>query len=314
MLARLQQFTTLTLLTAAALWAAWFLRSGRPASALLGAFFIVFGYALFLAFEFVLVWFVHGDDPSLQARAGQLLRAWFGEVLTAPRVFCWQQPFRWQREPDFLPLSGGRRGVVLVHGFVCNRGLWNRWMPRLRERGIPFVALNLEPVFGSISDYAPLIEEAVQRVEQATGQAPVLVGHSMGGLAIRAWLAAFKGGARVHRVVTVGSPHRGTWLGRFGTSRNAREMALGTDWQRALEASESALHFARFTCFYSHCDNIVFPASTATLPGADNRHVAGVAHVQMLDHPEVISEVVAWAEHASSTGSTATNAAEALAR
>jgi triacylglycerol esterase/lipase EstA (alpha/beta hydrolase family) len=169
-------------------------------------------------------------------------------------------------------------------------------LPRLREQGIPFVAVNLEPVFGTISDYAPIVEQAVRRVEQATGLAPVVVGHSMGGLAIRAWLAAFDGAARVQRVITIGSPHRGTWLGRFGTSQNAREMAMGTDWQRALEARESAQGFVGFTCFYSHCDNIVFPASNATLPDADNRHVEGMAHVHLMDHPEVLKEVLAWAK------------------
>jgi triacylglycerol lipase len=294
MLARLQQFTTLFLLTAAVLWAAWFIDASRPVLALAGAFVIVFGYALFLAAEFVLVWCVHGDDPAPKATAAQLFKAWLGEVLTAPRVFCWQQPFRSHSEPDFLPAHPGRRGVVLVHGFVCNRGFWNRWAPRLREEDVPFMAVNLEPVFGTISDYAPIVEQAVRRIEQATGLPPVVVGHSMGGLAIRAWLVAFGGGGRVQRVITIGSPHRGTWLGHFGTSRNAREMAPGTDWQRALEACESAEHFERFTCFYSHCDNIVFPASNATLPGADNRHVAGVAHVHLADHPEVLKEVLAW--------------------
>lgn len=304
MLARLQQFTTLFLLTAAVLWAAWFIDAGRPVWALAGALVIVFGYALFLAAEFVLVWCVHGDDPAPKATALQLLKAWFGEVLSAPRVFCWQQPFRSRSEPDFLPAQPGRRGVVLVHGFVCNRGFWNRWAPRLHEEGVPFIAVNLEPVFGTISDYAPIVEQAVQRIEQATGLPPVVVGHSMGGLAIRAWVVAFGGGGRVHRVITIGSPHRGTWLGRFGTTRNAREMAPGTQWQLALEARESAEHFERFTCFYSHCDNIVFPASNATLPGADNRHVAGIAHVHMADHPEVLREVLAWASSPVSVTST----------
>jgi len=304
MLARLQQFTTLSLLAAAALWAAFFYRAGELAWAGVGVVLIVFGYALFLAIEFALVWRFHGEDAAPKATAMQLLKAWFGETHTAPRVFCWQQPFRSRLVPDHLPTAGGHRGLVLVHGFVCNRGLWNRWMLRLREQDVPFIAVNLEPVFGSISSYAPIIEQAVQRIQQVTGLPPVLVGHSMGGLAIRAWAAAFAGGSRAHRIITIGSPHRGTWLGRFGTSRNAREMALGTDWQRALEANESEGSFSHFSCFYSHCDNIVFPASTATLPGADNRHVTGSAHVQLLDQPEVFNEILAWVRPASSSQAT----------
>ncbi|MBX3625960.1 MAG: alpha/beta fold hydrolase [Rhizobacter sp.] len=291
MLARLQQFITLGLLATAIAWAAWCVQRGHTTWAWAGAAVVVFGYAPFLAVELVLVWFVHGNDPAPKASPAQLFKAWWAEVLAAPRVFCWQQPFRSRREPDHLPATPSRRGVVLVHGFVCNRGFWNRWMPQLRAQGVPFIAVNLEPVFGTISDYVPIIEDAVQRLEHSTGQAPVLVGHSMGGLAIRAWYAA-SGAGRVHRIVTIGSPHRGTWLARFGSTQNAREMALGTDWQKALEALEPAQHFERFICFYSHCDNVVFPASTATLPGADNRHLVGMAHVHMVDHPLVLQAVL----------------------
>jgi triacylglycerol esterase/lipase EstA (alpha/beta hydrolase family) len=305
MLARLQQFTTLSLLIAASAWAAWFLHRGQPAWAWVGAALLLFGYALILGIEFVFVWWVHGHDPAPKATAWQLIRAWWAEVLAAPRVFCWQQPFRSRLHPDHLPAEAtGRRGLVLVHGFVCNRGFWNRWMPRLYAEGVPFVAVDLEPVFGTISDYANVIDQAVQRVERSTGLTPVLVGHSMGGLAIRAWLASL-GVGRAHRVVTIGSPHRGTWLGRFGLSRNAREMALGTDWQRALEALEPQAHFERFICFYSHCDNIVFPATTATLPGADNRHVSGTAHVHLADHPQVLKEVLACVRSSAGEGAAA---------
>ena len=69
----------------------------------------------------------------------------------------------------------GRRGPLLVHGFVCNRGLWNPWLERLHARGIPFVAVDLEPVFGSIDDYVRILENAVQRLERCTGLAPVIV-------------------------------------------------------------------------------------------------------------------------------------------
>jgi triacylglycerol esterase/lipase EstA (alpha/beta hydrolase family) len=186
-----------------------------------------------------------------------------------------------------------RRGVVFIHGFVCNRGFWNPWLVRMRTLGHPFVAVNLEPVFGSIDAYVPIIEDAVDRVTRATGLAPVLVCHSMGGLVARAWLRATSAHERVHHVITIGSPHHGTWLGRFSLLENGRQMRLGGSWVRGLEQGSDPVRNALFTCWYSSCDNVVFPASTATLPGADNRLVRGVAHVELGFHPRVMDESLA---------------------
>lgn len=296
MLARLQQFTTLGLLLAAVLWAGVFSSRGLAGLAAAGALLIVFGYAVFLAIEFTLLWFVNRSDPAPRATIWQLLRALAGEIVTAPRVFCWRQPFRSNAVPDFLPAATHRRGVVLVHGYVCNRGLWNPLMCQLRERGVPFTAINLEPVFGSIDEYIPLIDAAVRNIASVTGLAPVVVAHSMGGLAVRAWQASPRASIEAHRFITVGSPHRGTFLARFGHTPNARQMRLKHDWHVGLLSTEPPERFARFTCFYGHCDNIVFPASTATLPGADNRHVPACAHVHMAHHADVLSEVLRWAE------------------
>jgi len=292
MLARLQQFTTLGLILAAASWVAYFVRGGSPVWAVGGALLILLGYALFLGAEFVLLWFVNRGDDTPRATVGQLVSAWWGEVLTAPRVFCWRQPFRSRAVPDYVPAESGRRGVVLVHGFICNRGLWNPLMSRLHAHGVPFIAVNLVPVFGSIDHYADIIDEAVRRMASATGQAPVVVAHSMGGLAVRAWFSAHEGDDRVHRVMTIGTPHRGTFLGRFGHTHNARQMRMGSAWQQQLALREPAQRFQRFICFYGHCDNIVFPTSNATLPGADNRHLPGCAHVHMAHHEEVFNEVL----------------------
>jgi triacylglycerol lipase len=295
MLARLQRFTTLGLLTLAALWALFAWRAGHAAWALGGALLIVFSYALFLALEFALLRIAHGDDATPHATPQQLLSAWWGEVRAAPLVFCWRQPFRSQRWPDHLPADArGRRGVLLVHGFVCNRGLWNEWLERLHKRGVPCVAVNLEPVFGSIDDYAATIEAEVQRLESATGLAPVIVAHSMGGLALRRWWSDVGNEARVHHAVTIGTPHAGTWLARFALTPNGRQMQQRSAWLQAIAQSEPAGQSARFTCFYSHCDNIVFPPSTATLPGADNRHLPGVAHVHMASRPEPWQEALRW--------------------
>jgi triacylglycerol esterase/lipase EstA (alpha/beta hydrolase family) len=111
----------------------------------------------------------------------------------------------------------------------------------------------------------------------------------MGGLAARAWLRTNGGIGRVQHVVTIGSPHGGTWLGHFSHTVNGRQMRLASDWVRTLASGEPRVPF---TCWYSNCDNIVFPASTATLPGADNRLVRGAAHVELAFRPEVFAHAL----------------------
>jgi pimeloyl-ACP methyl ester carboxylesterase len=227
-----------------------------------------------------------------------LLRAWWGEVRVAWAVFGWHQPFAADREPD-LPGELGQTGVLLLHGYVCNRGLWAPWQRRLHRLGVPCTALTLEPVFGGIDRYAPAIEAAVRDMTRRPGRPPLLVGHSMGGLAARAWLASLAANAegdaseRIAGVITIGTPHQGTWTARFGLSTNARQMRLGSAWLAALAVREPAGRHARFVCFFGHADNLVFPARMATLAGADNRHLAGVAHLQMVFEPAVFEAVLA---------------------
>ncbi len=298
MLARLQKIITLILLTMAFGWLAYF-HSSAPVLAVAGFLLIAFGYAAFLALEFLLLSFINKSDPTPQATWQELLHAWAGEVVTAPLVFCWRQPFRANAIADNLSpgaATKGRRGVVFIHGFFCNRGLWTPWLERLQGQGHAFVAVNLEPVFSSIDDYAPQIEAAVQQVTNITGMPPLLVCHSMGGLAARAWLKINRGEECVHHVVTIGTPHRGTWLARFGHGHNGRQMRLQSDWQAQLDHGMPADRHRLFTCWYSNADNIVFPASTATLPSADNRLVRGAAHVQMAFLPQVMDGTLALLE------------------
>ena len=294
MLARLQKLIVLVLLTASIGSLCLFSRLGLAGWGGAIAFAIVFGYALFLGLEFVALSVVE-VDPLLKPSPPQLIRSWWGEVVSAPRVFLWRQPFRSNIESNHLPKTPSRRrGVVLVHGFVCNRGLWNPWMRSLRTRDVPFIAVNLEPLFGSIDRYASTIEEAVAKLEAVTGQPVVIVGHSMGGLAIRAWLRDLDGDARVHRVVTVATPHHGTWLARFGRTLNGRQMRQHSEWLQDLAAQEPLARASNFTCFYGHCDNIVFPVQSGTLHGAMNIHIPGTAHVHMAFHPLVFDEVLRW--------------------
>ena len=230
---------------------------------------------------------INRSEPLLpRPSIAQWLAAWLAEIWAAIRVFMWWQPFRHNAIANYLPATPGRRGAVLVHGYFCNRALWMDWMTQLRADQRAFIAVDLEPAFGSISEYAQVIEEAVAQVSQATGLPPVLIGHSMGGLAIRAWAAQTIGKSgrmdRVHRIITLGTPHHGTALAVLSHTQNGHEMHQGSRWLLH-NMSQLPDNFAQHcTNYYSHCDNIVFPASTATILGADNRHIVGHAHVQLV--------------------------------
>jgi triacylglycerol esterase/lipase EstA (alpha/beta hydrolase family) len=237
MLARLQQCVTLSMLAVAAGWLLY-CRDRSIVLAISGVFLLLFGYALVLALGFLALASNNKHDAAGPPLWRDLVPAWWTECVVAAQVFYWRQPFRSLALPDYMP-ANGRRGVVFVHGLVCNRGLWTPWLKACRTKGIGFVAVNLEPVFGSIDGYVATVEAAVQRVTEDTGMPPVLVCHSMGGLAARAWLRAAGDDARVHRIVTIGSPHHGTRLAQFSHISNGAQMRLASGWLNRLASREA---------------------------------------------------------------------------
>jgi hypothetical protein len=115
------------------------LAQGHPLWALAGALLIVGGYALVLGLEFSLLRLAHGPTTPHRAPAqpvaGRLVGRGAGG---ADWCSAGASPSCSQRWPDHLPAeASGRRGVLLVHGFVCNRGLWNPWLQRLQRRVCP---------------------------------------------------------------------------------------------------------------------------------------------------------------------------------
>lgn len=187
-----------------------------------------------------------------------------------------------------LPGSSAHPPVLFIHGYACNSGYWRRLPRALARRGIGHATLDLEPIGASIDAYAEQIAAGLA----ALGPQPaIIVAHSMGGLAARAYLRRH-GAQGVLAVITLGTPHQGTALARFGPGENAAQMRPGHPWLAALAASETAQTRALFTSIYSHHDNIIAPQTSSELAGA--RHVAlgGIGHVAMGNHPDIVESVL----------------------
>lgn len=218
--------------------------------------------------------------------SGPAVRAWLGETAASLRSFVLLMP--WFGD---APLPTGRDPrrvpVVLVHGYFCNRAVWRPLARWLAARGHPVESVNLEPPFAPVESYLPALEKAVERLRARTGARRVaLIGHSMGGLVIRAWIARH-GDRRVAAVVTLGSPHQGTWSARFGMGRNVAQMQPGSRFLAGLDASETPSARALFTVILTLHDNIVMPQAAQTLEGARHRVLHGVGHMALVHANQV---------------------------
>ncbi len=211
--------------------------------------------------------------------------------------------------PIGLQLPPGQHGlpVLLIHGYGCNSGYWRPLSALLCQAQVAHYGIDLEPPGASIDDFAPQLHSAIERLCRETGQSQVvLVGHSMGGLVARAYLRRY-GAAAVARVITLGTPHQGTALSlaKYGPGQNVRQMLYGSDWLRTLAAGEANSQRELFSTIYTLHDNIVAPAQSAQLLGAQQRVFAGIGHVALGRHPEtlpcVMDEILAASRMASRT-------------
>jgi len=185
---------------------------------------------------------------------------------------------------DPAAIQGGAVPVLLVHGYVSNRGLLGPLARALERAGATQVfTFDFRGVFAPIDAQVAQLDGRVQAILAATRQERiVLVCHSMGGLIARAWLA--RHGARcVARVVTIASPHNGTVLAALGLGANARQMRRGSELLRALAAAEGERGpMCPFTSIYTVHDTLVAPQDTSRLAWAKNVELAGWGHVGIL--------------------------------
>lgn len=268
----------------------WWPRS--PLMACMGAGLIACGAGLQLGTQMLMMRAVLRRRGIALPPVRVAWRAWLAEWRWALRIFGWQTPFQEQVEPDGLRIGRtvvteaapqGQVGVVLVHGYFCNRAVWNDWLRKLKQRGIPCAAMTLEPAHGSPVDaMVDDLEKCVKAIVQHAGCAPLIVAHSMGGLVVRAWLKRLSVDERARyaaHVVTVATPHGGTWLARFAQRLPAMDMREGSAWLQQLGPPPADV---AFSCWCSSSDNIVFPPDLATLPQAQRHQVDDAAHMQLL--------------------------------
>ena len=246
----------------------------------------VFVFALALRALGVATTFVaagrHASPAPPEHRLGFLgrLKLYFAEFGAFILIFNLYQPFEellmGTEKPQ--PSPQGRLPVLLLHGYVCNRGFMLPLRSYLHTHGVSAYSHNLEPVYAGMDNYAEGLARRIDEILTATGADKlVILANSMGGLVARAYLRKC-GARRVAKLITLGTPHHGTVMARLGAGENARQMVPGNAWLQRL--NEDALTLPVVSLLSYH-DNIVLPQESAVLAGAKIVCLSGMGHVSM---------------------------------
>ena len=180
------------------------------------------------------------------------------------------------------PLAG-QPVVLLVHGLFSNQGVWWLFARRLKRSGAVVDSFDLKPMFGDIDDYVEQLKRHIDGLARAAAGPIVMVGHSMGGLVCRAYLARYGtvvGEARIVKLVTLGSPHQGSLSAYFLPGKNLRQMRPECEWLATLPCASSTAT----TAIYSQHDNLVVPFEWGRFEGSGVvcEELRGIGHLSLL--------------------------------
>ena len=176
--------------------------------------------------------------------------------------------------------------VLLVHGMVDNRSIFTLLRRSLRRCGFGQVRTVNYSVFTSdVRAAAAELGRTVEQVSAETGYERVhVVAHSLGGVVARYHAQRQGGDARVHTLVTLGSPHGGTAAARMLPLRLCRQLRPGSDVIAELAEPAPGCR-TRFLALWSDLDQLIYPKTSARIEHpdlhADNVLVPGLGHMSL---------------------------------
>ena len=218
-------------------------------------------------------WAYQGVDPDVRRHIAQL------PLMSYSLFMRKAQPV----EP--LP-PDGHPPLVFVHGLGGGRGdfgpmAWYlRRMGRKRSYSIKFEGTR------DIVAQGAALAEFIREVTEVTNEPQVdVVAHSMGGVAARVAVQDHDPNGTIRRLVTLGSPHGGTFAARLGNTPVTRDLRPDSELMERLR-SVPLPSSVKATSFWSSSDMVIMPPESAALPGSEQVEMTPFTHYGYLIQPK----------------------------
>ena len=230
-------------------------------------FLLAFAFYLLVIFAITLpYWYETGNSPSKDIPS----RPWAFRSVAA---LCLEGAWRALQLGAAYPLAPILRHcekpgddtenlppVLLVHGLYHSPSGWMYLRRHLLKAG--FRKIHTLKYSSWKTDFAAVtakLEAAVMEIEaQYPGRKPLLVGHSLGGLIIRNWLANEANQMRALGAVTLGAPHQGSKIAALAFGQLGRSIHPSSNFFAELANTESPASIP--------CVSLVSEGDTMVLP------------------------------------------------
>lgn len=256
---------------------------------------VLYLYSFYFAPRFLFPRLPQTEPYTGQAPPPFLFRAFLGEVHTGFLFFSTYLLGLVVKGTNLGP-DQNLVPVLLVHGYAVSRSSWIWFARNLKRAGVNrpmyYLGFNwLSPIERAGPRLAALIEKALS--EQGVDQVDI-VSHSWGGFLSRWCIEELNMGSQVRKLITISTPHQGTWGTRLGFGSPRRDMMIGSPVVRLFKTAPPKPRYAQI---WSDCDEIVAPPQFSLLDDPDGnkvftRQFRGVSHLAILQKREV-AELVA---------------------
>ena len=190
-----------------------------------------------------------------------------------------------------------RPPILFVHGWNSSAGVWTTMIGRFRKDGWQSsdLASFSYNTAASNATTAGIIAQKVDSIRTATGASQVaIIGHSMGTLSARYYVRNLGGDGKVSALVSLAGTNHGTQTALFCFQTSCQEMWPNSSFLTALNSTDETWGSPRYATWWSPCDEVISPRSSALLSGALNTQTACMQHSQLHEDATVYAQVREW--------------------